>query len=326
MKKLKPFKVDIAVALIFFNRPEVFKPVFDAVAAARPSRLYLIQDGARAHRPDDKVKIMECRDITKNIDWDCEVYTDYSEINLGCGQRIFTGLSYVFQKEEYAAIVEDDIKIGESFLLFCKEMCERFKDDLRIQMISGMNHIGIYEDCPYDYFFAKCGGAIWGWATWARVWNELDWNMKIVSNPYYQRCLEYSLLPDNRGKNEILKRSLEVRNNILNGKAPSFWSLHLGLYDALGSRLNVVPKYNLISNIGITAESAHATNSIKKVVKRLRKVFYAPIYDMPVHLKHPEFVTDDEYYMRMQDAIMRPRRWQRFVELFELIRIKIFIR
>ena len=83
---MKPFKVDIAVALIFFNRPEVFKPVFDAVAAARPSRLYLIQDGARAHRPDDKVKIMECRDITKNIDWDCEVHTDYSEINLGCGQ------------------------------------------------------------------------------------------------------------------------------------------------------------------------------------------------------------------------------------------------
>lgn len=160
---MKPFKTDIAVAMIFFNRPDTLKTVFESVREAQPSKLYLIQDGARANRPKDVENVAKCREVVSNIDWECEVVHDYSDINLGCGKRIFTGLSNVFMHEEYAAIVEDDIVIGESFLPFCKEMCERYKDDQRIHMISGMNHLGVYEECPYDYFFSQGGGAIWGW-------------------------------------------------------------------------------------------------------------------------------------------------------------------
>lgn len=42
----KPYITDIAVAIIFFNRPSALAETFAAVAEARPSRLYLIQDGA----------------------------------------------------------------------------------------------------------------------------------------------------------------------------------------------------------------------------------------------------------------------------------------
>lgn len=45
-----PAKTDIAVLLIFFNRPEPFRLVFDEVKKARPSKLFLYQDGARGER------------------------------------------------------------------------------------------------------------------------------------------------------------------------------------------------------------------------------------------------------------------------------------
>ena len=140
---MEPFKTDIAVAMIFFNRPNTLKTVFESVREARPSKLYLIQDGARANHPEDVENIAKCRGIVNNIDWECEVIRDYSDVNLGCGKRIFTGLGNVFTREKYAAIIEDDIVIGKSFLPFCREMCERYKDDQRIHMISGMNHLGI---------------------------------------------------------------------------------------------------------------------------------------------------------------------------------------
>ena len=317
------FKTDIAVALIFFNRPEPFKKVFEAVRKARPSKLYLIQDGPRSNRPSDLDNIEKCREIAKNIDWKCDVVKDYSDINLGCGRRIFTGLSNVFSHEEYAAIVEDDILIGESFLPFCKEMCERYKNDERIQMISGMNHLGIYKKCPYDYFFSKNGGAIWGWATWARCWNELDWKMDVMSNPYIVDCLKESQSLNNYGQ-MITRNAIVVHEDIKNGKNPSYWSLHFGLYAYLGSRLNIVPKYNLISNIGLTADSAHAVDSVRKLVKRIRVVFFAKIYDMPKEIKHPEYVLDDQIYKKAQDKIMCPSRLRRYIELFEKIYIKIF--
>lgn len=320
---MKPYKTDIAVALIFFNRPDTLKKVFDSVRKARPSKLYLIQDGARINHPTDIENIAKCRTIVSDIDWQCKVFEDYSEENLGCGKRIFTGLSNVFIHEEYAAIVEDDIVIGESFLPFCKDLCEKYKDDQRIHMISGMNHLGVYEDCPYDYFFSQCGGAIWGWATWARCWNELDWNMEIISNPYVVRCLKNSNTPNNCGK-EIAERAISVRNNILIGKYPSFWSLHFGLYGIIGSRLNIVPKCNLISNIGLTDDSAHATNSLNKLVRRIRVVFFAKIYNLPTALNHPKYVIDDQVYMKRQNKIMNPSWIRKKFELFEKLYILLF--
>lgn len=320
---MKPFKTDIAVAMIFFNRPDTLKTVFESVREAQPSKLYLIQDGARANRPKDVENVAKCREVVSNIDWECEVVHDYSDINLGCGKRIFTGLSNVFMHEEYAAIVEDDIVIGESFLPFCKEMCERYKDDQRIHMISGMNHLGVYEECPYDYFFSQGGGAIWGWATWARCWNELDWNMEAVSNNYIVNCLKNGNTPNNVSK-VIAERALVIRQGILKGVSPTFWSLHFGLYGYLGSRLNIVPKYNLISNIGLTGDSAHATDSVNKLVKRIRVVFFSKICEMPNKLRHPKYIIDDQIYMKKQNMIMNPSWKQRLVEIPERIYLKLF--
>ena len=41
----QPYKTDIAVLLLFFNRPETFQQVFNEVKKARPSRLFLYQYG-----------------------------------------------------------------------------------------------------------------------------------------------------------------------------------------------------------------------------------------------------------------------------------------
>ena len=49
-QNLKPYKIDIPVFLIFFNRPYSFKKVFEAVKEARPSKLFLACDGARENR------------------------------------------------------------------------------------------------------------------------------------------------------------------------------------------------------------------------------------------------------------------------------------
>ena len=40
-----PAKTDIAVLLLFFTRSDTFAQVFEAVRQARPSKLFLYQDG-----------------------------------------------------------------------------------------------------------------------------------------------------------------------------------------------------------------------------------------------------------------------------------------
>lgn len=304
---MKEYKTDIAVALIFFNRPNCLKEVFRAVSEQRPSRLYLIQDGPRENKPNDKAKVEECRKIVSTIDWECEIIEDYSPVNLGCGRRIFSGLSNVFQKEEYAVIIEDDIVIGESFLPFCKKMCEKYKFDERIQMVSGMNQLGVYENCPNSYFFSRGGGAIWGWATWARCWNELDWNLAIASDQYVINCLDSQTWQNEFGK-VLSTKAVTLRNVIERGDSPSYWSFHFGFYGAINNRINIVPKMNLISNIGLSEESAHTVSSLNELPDRLKKLYYAPIFDLPEVLQEPICVIDDQNYLRLQNEILCPTK------------------
>lgn len=314
----KPFKTDIAVALIFFNRPECLRQTFGAIASARPSRLYLIQDGARDNKPSDEAKVEECRQIVDNIDWECEVHKLYSPTNLGCGMRVYSGISEVFKTEEKLVIIEDDIVIGESFLPFCKEMLDRYADDERIGMISGMNHLGVYQDCPYDYFFSSQGGAIWGWATWRRVWEKIDWSLECADDKYVIKIIEKSLYGNDYAR-QVKENLIEKRQLFLQGTKQTSWSFQFGFTTCIAQyRLNIVPKVNLISNIGNTSESVH-TSKTYLIPRKLRCVYNGKIYNMPETLMHPSVIMNDMNYASEQAKIMGTSWWRRCSRLIESI-------
>ena len=81
MKKY-PAQTDVAVLLLFFTRSDTFQKVFNEVRRARPSRLFLFQDGARGER--DLAGIEACRKIVadENIDWECDVHRNYQQQTL----------------------------------------------------------------------------------------------------------------------------------------------------------------------------------------------------------------------------------------------------
>ena len=157
------------VALIFFNRPDTLEKVFEKVRKVRPEKLFLIQDGPRNEK--DFEKIAECRTIVENVDWECEVIKDYSNVNLGCGVRPQSGITNALKQVDRLIILEDDCVPEESFFEYCDEMLEKYKDDERICYISGLNHFESWDCGDNDYFFAKTG-AIAAWATWRRSWSE----------------------------------------------------------------------------------------------------------------------------------------------------------
>ena len=50
----------------------------------------------------------------------------------------------MFEKEDRGIVLEDDDVVSDSFFYFCEELLEKYKDDERINMICGMNHLGHY--------------------------------------------------------------------------------------------------------------------------------------------------------------------------------------
>jgi len=125
------------VALILFNRPELVKAVFEQIAEAKPKVLLIIADGPRS--PLDAQRCLEARSVIKRVNWDCEVVTNIADKNLGCRQRVVSGLNWVFSLVEDAIILEDDCVPHQSFFRYCETLLDYYRHDERVMEISGCN-------------------------------------------------------------------------------------------------------------------------------------------------------------------------------------------
>ena len=291
-------KIDIAVLLIFFNRPGCFSKVFEQVKKARPSKLFLYQDGAREGNEKDVIGVAKCREIALDIDWECEVHTKFQEKNYGCDPSGYISRKWAFEYVEKCIILEDDCVPSQSFFPFCKELLDQYADDQRINMICGMNNLESWES-PYSYLFTETG-SIWGWATWKRIVDEWEPN--------------YDLLTDDINRNKLSKYFDSQRFNF-KGKwrtwdeekasgVEHFETIN-GINQYVNHRLNIVPTKNMILNIGNTPEgSTHSAADLSLLPKGLRRIYTMKTFDIEFPLKHPKYVINDVEYQKALFRLM----------------------
>ena len=100
--------LDTPVLLIIFNRPALTRKVFESIGKARPHHLYVAADGPRPGQAEDEKRCRQSRAIIDSVDWDCEVRTKYSAVNLGCGPGPATAITWFFENVDQGIILEDD--------------------------------------------------------------------------------------------------------------------------------------------------------------------------------------------------------------------------
>ena len=286
----QPAKTDIAVLLLFFTRNDTFQQVFNEVRKARPSKLFLFQDGARNDK--DLPGIEACRQIVadENIDWECEVHRNYQAQNLGCMTAGYTSHRWAFTLADKVIVLEDDVVPTQSFFPFCKEMLDRYENDERITMISGFNMDEQTPDCPYDYFFTSAF-SIWGWASWRRVVAKWDEHLSFLDDPYNLDQLQ-QLIKARGYKSDFIRTCRLHRSSGLPQFETIFWS-HMMLNNGLA----IMPSQNQINNIGATDESAHYT-ALRTLPKAIRRIFTMQRHEISFPLRHPEYVVDNVTYVQ----------------------------
>ena len=282
-----PSKIDLAVLCVFFIRPETFAQVFEQVRQARPSRLFLYQDGPREGRPEDAEKIARCRQIAEEgIDWDCQVYRNYQEKNVGVDPSMYNAITWMFSYVDKGAILEDDIVASQSFFPFCKELLDRYENDNRIFTIAGMNHLDVYGPENADYFFSR-RSAIWGWATWKRCVEMFDTEYSFLSDPYTIRLMK----PQIQALEEKIKLCRQHKESGIRYFETIIWNTK-----STQNMLDIVPVKNLTSNIGVGAGGSHGAGSMEVVPRGLRQVYYKKTYEYDFPLRHPRHMVPDTYY------------------------------
>ncbi len=263
-------KFKIAILLITYKRPKYLRKVLLKIKKINPSILYIYSDGPKNKEESFDVKM--CRSIIDDIKW-CSVKKKFNTKNMGIELVPKLAIDWVFKENEMAIILEDDTLPSTSFFYFCKKLLIKYKNSTKISMICGTNLAQEKSKNIKDsYFFSKYSN-IWGWATWKKKWKHYDSKMKKWKFFEEKNLKLYSYF-----REEYLwwKKMFKLTYK---GKSKN-WDYQWTFENFYKNRLSVVPKKNLISNIGI---NGHGINS--------NKLFNLKNHKIKFPLTHPKKIN-----------------------------------
>lgn len=281
------------VLLIAFSRPDTAQQVFNAIRKARPGKFYFSVDGPRPGREEDVQNCQATRDIIKQVDWDCQVFTNFPEKNLGCAVGVSSAITWAFTNEDRLIILEDDTVPALSFFPFCEELLEKYLHDTRICMISGNNYTPEANGTEDSYFFSYYGH-IWGWATWKRAWDKFD--LKMSDWRIFRDTNQIQNVFPGKKEQKYFTRFYDV---FLINKYKGTWDYQWFYCRLKELGLSIIPKNNLVSNIGV--QGTH-TNSKSQV-------HFFPADEDFILKKEPAFLLRNvNYDLHHFKKIINPKR------------------
>lgn len=243
------------VIFLIFRRPDLTAQVFEQIRAAKPAKLLVVADGPR--NAQEAALCEQARKVTEQIDWDCEVLRNYSDINLGCRDRVSSGLTWAFAQVEEAIILEDDCLPHPSFFPYCENLLNYYRHDERVMVITGDNFQDGQQRTAYSYYFSKYNHC-WGWATWRRAWKHWEFKpqkwiefrdgglMKFVCDDPYEE-----------------KYWTAIFNTLFLEGKPNSWAYPWTFTCWSQGGLTALPSVNLVSNIGFGADATHTGGESK---------------------------------------------------------------
>ena len=263
------------VALIVFNRPQLTARVAEAVARAKPPKVFVVADGPRPDQAGDAEKCAAVRAVIDHINWPCEVVKKYSEVNLGCGRGPASGIDWVFKQTDRAIILEDDCLPHPTFFRYSDELLDRYRDDEQIMQIAGSDFQRGHKRGQASYFFSRFK-ICWGWATWRRAWRHMDMSLKL-----WPKFRETSWLTDLVGDARAAQHwaeKFEAAHHA--GGMIDYWDYQWLFATWVQNGLCVMPNVNLISNIGFGEEATHTKSTESRWANLL-------LEEMPFPLRYP---------------------------------------
>jgi hypothetical protein len=273
------------ILFIIFKRLDTAKQVFSVIRQIQPAHLFIAADGPRTTVVGEEELCNTVRQyVLDTIDWDCEIKTLFRDKNLGCGKGPAESITWFFDQVDRGIILEDDCIPNISCFNFMEELLSKYENDTRIMQISGTNRLVNYAT-PFSYIFSNYPSE-WGWATWRRAWNLYDFNISFFkeNNIKSKEILKHIFY-----KTYWYEKIYKIFEDTINNPDVSWWDYQWGFIKYVNYGLTIVPRKNLVANIGFDENATHTTNSTSEYNNM-------PQFNIDFPLIHPDYVYPDMYY------------------------------
>ena len=280
------------IVMFVYNRADHFLKTYEALSkcvGAAESELYIFSDGPRAEK--DVQKVEEVREAARNAVKEQKfqkVSLIESKVNRGLAASVIAGVTEVLEKYGRVIVVEDDCMPSPYFLTFMNQCLTEYEKEKQVGSIAGFTPaISFPQGFQDDVFFAyrSCS---WGWATWKDKWNNVDWELKQMSEFYKHPQLIRRL--NSNGMDRFIRLYRQTKGN------GSSWSVRFGAHLVRNNWLTVYPRYSYIQNIGCDASGVHSREEdAEKMSVDLSKAIENPVLRKPYVNKEIQKVMKKHY-------------------------------
>ena len=213
---------------------------------ADESRLFIFSDAAKTEA--DKANVDEVRQIAKEVSGFKSVKIITRKQNMGLANSIISGVTQLVNEYGKVIVFEDDLISSPHTLRYFNDALARYSTDEQVMHISAYMFDLKDKTLPETFFFRAAFS--WGWATWARAWNNLEPDIdKLMAQFDAEKINRFSV----EGTMNFWKQMLDFKA----GKNNS-WAIRWYASVFLKNGLTLNPQHSLIHNIGHDGSGTHS--------------------------------------------------------------------
>ena len=251
------------IALFCFNRPSHLKQTIKNLLEnriAKETELFIFSDGPKSNEAGELKLVNEVRKYIYTIEGFQSIQVIEEPQNKGLAVSIIEGLSKLFLDYEKLIVLEDDILVSNNFLVFMNDSLNRYEHHETIFSVSGYSFQLEELNAAGDLNLVKRASS-WGWGTWRKNWNAVDWEVKEYKTFVSNKVAQKEFL--NAGKDQLAMLYKQQRGLI------DSWAIRWTFHHFVHKGYCLVPKYSKVKNIGTDGTGTNFKNATNKFTTEL---------------------------------------------------------
>lgn len=253
--------------LVFcYNRAESLKRLIYSIELNKnykKHKYFFFCDGFKRKKFKNIIIKQNIKKIIKNFKVTKKII--FRKNNYGLAKNIILGVTEILKKNTAVIVLEDDLYLKKNFLEFINFSLNHFRNSFKIGSVTGYSYADKYKLLSKKDFFYSYRHCSWGWGTWRKVWNKINW--KKTDND-----IVFSIKNNIYPKNFLLSGSdfpiLLKLNNI--GLINS-WAIKFNYFCSKNNLYSFCPRFSLLENLGYGLDSTHNKNFLKKKKIKFKK-------------------------------------------------------
>lgn len=237
------------IALFVYNRPDHTRRTINYLKKnllAEESRLFIFSDGAK--KESDTANVEQVRQIALETTGFKSVKVIERPNNMGLANSIISGVTQLIKDYGKVIVFEDDLISSPYTLQYFNDGLQRYANEEKVMHLSAYMFNLPDKTLPETFFFRAAFS--WGWATWARAWDNFEPDIdKLIAQFDKEKIDQFSI---NHSMN-FWKQMLDFKAGRNNS-----WAIRWYASIFLKGGLTLNPSRSLVHNIGHDGTGTHS--------------------------------------------------------------------